>query len=280
MGVSRQAVTKRETGVGAPDIENLSALARVFGVTVDELLNGDGNIVAANIYESITALDLDQEKNYDIEVGCARAVRLRAVEGEKLTVRLTSAAIEDLAGVVKVLVDTQSRNLDITVKSCGVVADAILRHELDVLIDVPTNYAASAETSLNAHLCCVEGVLMDVEVSGRADYVLLRDLEGHVELDLVGNTEIWAEGVTGRLDVNQIGAVSVLHLPKGTSFSAKVKGRLGRRTIRFSHDGEPCESVATDDAPLAIELAGARVELTVDLVGATQPGFEQLAAMG
>ena len=101
-----------------------------------------------------------------------------------------------------------------------------------------------------------------------------------MELDLVGNTEIWADGVTGRLDVNQIGTVSVLHLPKGTSFSAKAKGRLGRRTIRFSRDGEPCESIATDDAPLPIELAGARVELTVDLVGATQPGFEQLATIG
>ncbi len=279
VGVSRQAVTKWETGAGVPDIENLAALARVFGVTVDELLNGGSDAFAANAYESVTALDLVQEKNYDIEVGCARAVRLRAVEGEKLTVRLTSEAIEDLAGAVKVLVDTQGRNLDITVKSCGVVADSILRHELDVLVDVPTAHAASAEISLNARLCCVEGALMDVEVSGQADRVLLRDVEGHMELDLTGNTEVWAEGVTGKLDVNQISAVSALHLPKDTVFSARTKGHLGRRTLRFSQNGEPCESTAVDDAPLAIELAGARVELTIDLVEGAQPGFEQLAAM-
>ncbi len=277
VGVSRQAVTKWETGAGAPDIENLATLARVFGVTVDEILNGGAATTATSAYESVTSLDLEQEKNYDIEVGCARAVRLRTVEGEKLTVRLSSTAIEDLASVAKVLVDTQGRNLDISVKSCGVVADALLRRELDVLIDVPSSYAASAEISLNAHLCSIEGVLMDVEVSGQADCVLLRDVEGHVELDLTGNVEIWASGTTGKLDVNQMGAVSILHIPASAAFATRTKGHLGRRTLRFSRDGEPCEQPATDtDAPLAIELAGARVELTVDLTEGGHPSYEQL----
>ena len=72
VGVSRQAVTKWETGAGAPDIENLATLARVFGVTVDEILNGGAATTATSAYESVTSLDLEQEKNYDIEVGCAR----------------------------------------------------------------------------------------------------------------------------------------------------------------------------------------------------------------
>lgn len=37
LGVSRQAVSKWETGAAAPDMENLLALARVFGVSVAEL---------------------------------------------------------------------------------------------------------------------------------------------------------------------------------------------------------------------------------------------------
>ncbi|MBR5260245.1 MAG: helix-turn-helix transcriptional regulator, partial [Eggerthellaceae bacterium] len=36
--VSRQAVTKWETGAGAPDVENLIAISRLFGVSTDELL--------------------------------------------------------------------------------------------------------------------------------------------------------------------------------------------------------------------------------------------------
>ena len=37
MGVSRQAVSKWETGRAVPDMENLLALARLFGVPVSEL---------------------------------------------------------------------------------------------------------------------------------------------------------------------------------------------------------------------------------------------------
>lgn len=38
--VSRQAVTKWESGRGCPDIENLAGLASLFGVSVDHLLAG------------------------------------------------------------------------------------------------------------------------------------------------------------------------------------------------------------------------------------------------
>ena len=37
LGVSRQAVSKWETDVASPDMENLLALARLFGVSVAEL---------------------------------------------------------------------------------------------------------------------------------------------------------------------------------------------------------------------------------------------------
>ena len=40
-GVSRQAVSKWELGEASPDINKLLALARVFGVTTDHLLNED-----------------------------------------------------------------------------------------------------------------------------------------------------------------------------------------------------------------------------------------------
>ena len=39
--VSRTAVSKWESGRGYPSIESLKAIARFFGVTVDELLSGD-----------------------------------------------------------------------------------------------------------------------------------------------------------------------------------------------------------------------------------------------
>lgn len=41
LGVSRQAVAKWETGETAPDIHNCAALARLYDVSVDELINYD-----------------------------------------------------------------------------------------------------------------------------------------------------------------------------------------------------------------------------------------------
>ena len=39
MGVTRQAVSKWERAESAPDMENLILLAKLYGVTIDELLN-------------------------------------------------------------------------------------------------------------------------------------------------------------------------------------------------------------------------------------------------
>ena len=38
LGVSRQAVSKWESGASAPSTTNLMALAKLFGVTAEELL--------------------------------------------------------------------------------------------------------------------------------------------------------------------------------------------------------------------------------------------------
>ena len=40
LGVSRQAVSKWERAEASPDIENLSSLAKLYGITIDELVNG------------------------------------------------------------------------------------------------------------------------------------------------------------------------------------------------------------------------------------------------
>lgn len=41
IGVSRQTLSKYETGESIPDIDKCSAIAKVFGITVDDLINYD-----------------------------------------------------------------------------------------------------------------------------------------------------------------------------------------------------------------------------------------------
>jgi len=44
LNVSRQAITKWENDNGMPDIENLKAIADIFGVTLDSLLREEENV--------------------------------------------------------------------------------------------------------------------------------------------------------------------------------------------------------------------------------------------
>lgn len=41
LNLSNKAISKWESGAGSPDISNLAEVAKVLGITVDELLNGE-----------------------------------------------------------------------------------------------------------------------------------------------------------------------------------------------------------------------------------------------
>ena len=43
LNLSNKTISKWESGAGCPDIANLSELAKVLGVTADEVLNGERN---------------------------------------------------------------------------------------------------------------------------------------------------------------------------------------------------------------------------------------------
>lgn len=48
LGVSRQSVSKWERGEASPDIDNLMLLAKIYGVTLDELLDTENEKVVVN----------------------------------------------------------------------------------------------------------------------------------------------------------------------------------------------------------------------------------------
>lgn len=60
INVSRQAITKWENDKGMPDISNLQELSKVFGITVDYLLNNDNGLPALSLIKKI---DKEKYKN-------------------------------------------------------------------------------------------------------------------------------------------------------------------------------------------------------------------------
>ena len=85
MGISPQAVSKWENDQTCPDISALPKLARLFGVTVDELLEGREALPAVRM--------LPPEQRKDIKDMILR-VTVDSAEGDKVRVNLPMALME------------------------------------------------------------------------------------------------------------------------------------------------------------------------------------------
>ena len=77
MGVSSQAVSKWENDLSCPDIQSLPRLARLLGVTVDELLSGKS--------QDVQMLSPSDRKNLD---QLTLRVRVSSKEGDKIKVNV------------------------------------------------------------------------------------------------------------------------------------------------------------------------------------------------
>ena len=85
MGISPQAVSKWENDQTCPDISALPKLARLFDVTVDELLEGKEALPAVRV--------LPPEQRKDIKDMILR-VTLDSAAGDKIRVNLPMALVE------------------------------------------------------------------------------------------------------------------------------------------------------------------------------------------
>ena len=85
MGISPQAVSKWENDQTCPDISALPKLARLFGVTVDELLEGKESLPAVRM--------LPPEQRKDIKDMLLR-ITVDSAEGDRIRVNLPMALVE------------------------------------------------------------------------------------------------------------------------------------------------------------------------------------------
>lgn len=61
LGISRQSVSKWERAEASPDTDNLICLAKIYGVSLDELLSNDQSVeeIAEEVKENTTTLETD-----------------------------------------------------------------------------------------------------------------------------------------------------------------------------------------------------------------------------
>lgn len=150
--VTRQAVSKWENGTGTPDIANLMAIAALFQISVDELLSNEKSEKKQSdyIYESRTEYDIDGKKNFDIKLGGAYAVDLKAYHGEKIEVAMFSNVYKNLLADYKVKIDDIKNRIDIDLNRFNEASEADAKESLVITIFIPVKYIGKIELSVNA----------------------------------------------------------------------------------------------------------------------------------
>lgn len=81
IGVSRQAISKWERGESSPDTDNLIALAKLYGITIDELINGTDAIhkqtaQVQNSPEENSTNENDDKKDSDKKVSFVNGIHV------------------------------------------------------------------------------------------------------------------------------------------------------------------------------------------------------------
>ena len=95
-----------------------------------------------------------------------------------------------------------------------------------------------------------------LEFGGKAEEIHLSEIKGETELDVNSDASIKVDGFSGQVSLNQIGAVSVMHVSSGKPVATRTRGILTRILCEQPDRISP-------DAPDQIELNGIKSELTL-----------------
>ena len=98
IGVSRQAVSKWERAEASPDTDNLIMLAKIYGVTLDELLNGkdeeqEEEKKSAPCDDDDDDYDEDDDDYDNVSIG-PLGINVESKDGDKVHIDLSGIHVE------------------------------------------------------------------------------------------------------------------------------------------------------------------------------------------
>ena len=264
--VSRQAITKWESGLGTPDIDNINAIAKLFGLTIDELLSNDANINKDNV--SRTEFDIFSKSSFHLDVGTANSLDVTTDDIEKVIVEVRSDLPTESYKLAKVKL-TEGKKVDLILvqtktdkKYLNIQPDKNLskqdaKNHLFIKMILPKELAGHIElegslVSLNMHDILEE---RRIEFDGKAKEAKISNCRGHLELTSGVDMEVYYDGSMKQLDINQLKCISNLYLDKETRVDVYNKGRA----CHVLFDGYENEAESENK----VEFNGYKSELTV-----------------
>ena len=264
IGVSRQAITKWETGLGVPDIENLVAIADLFKLSLDELMGRDiehETLAKDYLYESVTEYDIDGKKDFDISFMGANKLKLYAYEGEKVKVILLSDTISDIQNELKTKIDDIKWKIDIDIKRVGNLSETVAKNELTIKILIPQLYLGEVDLNGNTNILELKNLELDnIEFGGKSKEITLENIKSHIEIDTNEDAKLYVKNVEGALDINQLSATSKLYIASTDEFGFVTKGVLNK--VLCKQDMLNIKE-ASEEPKLVIELNGIKSELSI-----------------
>lgn len=256
INVSRQAITKWESGDGLPDIYNLVALSNLFSITLDELMAQEKAVADKRfLYESHVEYDIDRLCKFDMNLYTSADLTIRAYDGEKMQLYAGSREIKDLDKLFKVKVDDNGRSFDVDIRTS--LAKTLCSKSLSLEVLLPQKYIKSIEVAAKTgHMIVRQITAQLIELDTNARELTIDDVHGTVDITGSQDMQITCNTLDGDISVNQTGSVSHLIIPAGTGIRTRCRG-LNTRLITG-------DSVTVNpDAPYLIELNGFSSELTI-----------------
>ena len=211
LDVSRQAITKWESGEGMPDIDNLKQIAELFETTIDDLVADEKEVEPREPEMFVKDLAIDHSKHYDIHVGKAGEINLLATDEERVRVEVSSTD-------TKVKFDDHYNRLDVFVKCKDQTAT--------INIYVPKKYVDEFEIAAKIKNLNVRGFEFEkLEFDGVLKNLNVEDTKGKIVLNASkSDIDIKYDRLDGGLEINSIHSTSRVALPYGAEYKAVVKG--------------------------------------------------------
>ncbi len=260
IGVSRQAVTKWETGNGIADIENIITISKLFNISIDELLLD--REIKKDLFESISEYDIDKIKSFDIKLGTANSVFINGYDGEKLYVKLYSNTLMLIEENLKVKIDDIKDRIDIQINNIGEYTKSQMKETLNILIQVPNKYVKCIELAVSSKNIELNSIKAEnIELNIKTKNIYLNNIESKIEIDCNLDMQIIINSLQKELSLNQYMANSKLFIPNKLSFKAIKKG-IGTK-IYYEENGKKTVDFSQIDSDRIIEFNGIKSELII-----------------
>lgn len=251
LNVSRQAITKWESGDGTPDIENLKQISILFNTTIDELVKEEKNITAEikEKYTYVEELEIEHTKHFDINISKIYELNIFSNAEEKVKIELLSNEEDNFKENFKIIFDDLYNKLDIDIKSKKQVQDIVINMYL------PEKYIEEIELNSKIKKLNISNLdLNKLEYDGDLKYLNVRNSKGTIVLNTTKcDIEANYDKLDGSLEVNTINSTARLEIPKNTVYKTILKGIKN----------EFINAVNTEDSKNVIELNGMNSKLIV-----------------